>query len=34
MLRILPGVGHLPMIEAPDRWLAAVETWLERPGSA
>jgi len=34
MLRILPGVGHLPMIEAPDRWLAAVETWLECPGNA
>jgi pimeloyl-ACP methyl ester carboxylesterase len=31
MLRILPRVGHLPMIEAPERWLAAVEAWVERP---
>jgi pimeloyl-ACP methyl ester carboxylesterase len=26
--RFLPGVGHLPQLEAPERWLAAVEAWL------
>lgn len=30
VVRILPRIGHLPMIEAPDRWLAAVERWVER----
>lgn len=29
MIRLLPGVGHVPMIEAPDRWIRAVESWLE-----
>jgi pimeloyl-ACP methyl ester carboxylesterase len=28
MIRLLPGVGHVPMLEAPDRWLRAVESWL------
>jgi len=27
-VRLLPGVGHAPMIEAPERWIAAVEGWL------
>jgi pimeloyl-ACP methyl ester carboxylesterase len=27
--RFLPGVGHVPQLEAPDRWLAAVKDWLE-----
>jgi pimeloyl-ACP methyl ester carboxylesterase len=26
--RILPHVGHAPQLEAPERWLAAVEWWL------
>lgn len=25
---ILPGLGHVPQLEAPDRWLDAVERWL------
>jgi pimeloyl-ACP methyl ester carboxylesterase len=29
-LVVFDDVGHLPMIEAPDRWLGAVEDWLER----
>src|SRR5581483_10461433 len=28
-VRLLPGVGHVPMLEAPDRWLTAVEEWAE-----
>ena len=28
--RFLPGVGHAPQLEAPERWLAAVEDWLPR----
>jgi pimeloyl-ACP methyl ester carboxylesterase len=28
--RFLPGVGHAPQLEAPERWLAAVEEWLPR----
>jgi pimeloyl-ACP methyl ester carboxylesterase len=26
--RFLPRVGHVPQLEAPERWLAAVEDWL------
>lgn len=29
-LTVLPGVGHLPPIEAPDAFLAAVTPWLDR----
>ncbi len=29
-MRLLPKVGHIPQMEAPDRWLAAVEDWLAR----
>jgi len=29
-LRLLPGVGHIPQMEAPERWLGAVRDWLER----
>jgi pimeloyl-ACP methyl ester carboxylesterase len=25
----LAGVGHVPQMEAPDRWIAAVERWLD-----
>ena len=28
-LRIFDGVGHVAQLEAPDRWLAEVEAWLE-----
>ncbi|MFB3739866.1 MAG: alpha/beta hydrolase, partial [Candidatus Velamenicoccus archaeovorus] len=31
MIRLLPGVGHIPMLEAPERWLRAVESWLAGP---
>jgi len=27
-IRVLPDVGHLPQLEAPDRWLANVQEWL------
>lgn len=27
-IRVLPDVGHLPQLEAPDRWLANVTEWL------
>lgn len=27
-MRLLPKVGHVPQMEAPDRWLAAVGEWL------
>jgi pimeloyl-ACP methyl ester carboxylesterase len=27
-LRLLPKVGHVPQMEAPERWLALVEGWL------
>jgi pimeloyl-ACP methyl ester carboxylesterase len=29
-MRLIPKVGHVPQMEAPDRWLAAVDDWLER----
>jgi pimeloyl-ACP methyl ester carboxylesterase len=28
-MRLLPKVGHVPQMEAPERWLAAVEGWLD-----
>jgi pimeloyl-ACP methyl ester carboxylesterase len=28
-LRVLTGVGHVPQLEAPDRWLATVERWID-----
>lgn len=28
-VRLMPRVGHVPMIEDPDRWMAAVEGWLD-----
>jgi len=27
-IRVLPDVGHVPMLEAPDRWVANVAEWL------
>lgn len=27
-LRLLPKVGHVPQMEAPERWLGLVESWL------
>jgi pimeloyl-ACP methyl ester carboxylesterase len=33
-MRLLPKVGHVPQMEAPDRWLAAVEEWLEHVPAA
>jgi len=27
-MRLLPKVGHVPQMEAPERWLAAIEEWL------
>jgi pimeloyl-ACP methyl ester carboxylesterase len=27
-IRVLPDVGHIPMLEVPERWLANVEEWL------
>ena len=29
-LHVLPGVGHVPQLEAPDTWLSLVRDWLER----
>ena len=31
-VRILPDVGHIPQMEAPERWMAAVEEWLASLG--
>jgi pimeloyl-ACP methyl ester carboxylesterase len=28
-IRVLPDIGHVPMLEAPDRWLANVAEWVE-----
>jgi pimeloyl-ACP methyl ester carboxylesterase len=30
-MRLLPRVGHVPQMEAPERWLAEVEDWLPDP---
>ncbi|MCA1727481.1 MAG: alpha/beta hydrolase [Actinobacteria bacterium] len=30
-LRIIRGVGHVPQLEAPGRWLEAVSGWLDDP---
>ena len=30
-LRVLPGVGHVPQMEASERWLALVRDWLPLP---
>jgi pimeloyl-ACP methyl ester carboxylesterase len=27
-LRVFPDLGHVPQLEAPERWLAAVRSWL------
>lgn len=29
-LCVLPGVGHVPQMEAPERWLVAAREWLDR----
>lgn len=29
-MRLIPRVGHVPQMEAPDRWLGATEEWLAR----
>ncbi|MFL5737718.1 MAG: alpha/beta fold hydrolase [Actinomycetota bacterium] len=29
-LEVFPDLGHIPQLEAPDRWLDAVESWLVR----
>jgi pimeloyl-ACP methyl ester carboxylesterase len=31
-LLVFDDLGHVPQLEAPDRWLAAVGSWLERSG--
>jgi pimeloyl-ACP methyl ester carboxylesterase len=28
-LRVFPDLGHIPQMEAPGRWLAAVEEWMD-----
>lgn len=28
MVRVLPDVGHIPQMEAPERWMRSVEDWL------
>lgn len=33
-LEILEGIGHLPQLEAPDRFVEVVETWLASSASA
>ncbi len=32
MVRVLPGVGHVPQLEAPARWMKAVEDWFATLG--
>jgi pimeloyl-ACP methyl ester carboxylesterase len=27
-LEVMEGVGHVPMLEVPDRWLTIVDRWL------
>jgi pimeloyl-ACP methyl ester carboxylesterase len=29
-MRLIPKVGHVPQMEAPERWVAAVGDWVER----
>jgi pimeloyl-ACP methyl ester carboxylesterase len=29
-MRLIPKVGHVPQMEAPERWLAAAEPWFAR----
>jgi pimeloyl-ACP methyl ester carboxylesterase len=31
-LRVFGDLGHIPQLEAPERWLAAVESWLDASG--
>jgi pimeloyl-ACP methyl ester carboxylesterase len=31
-LHVFPDLGHVPQLEAPERWIAAVEGWLDRSG--
>jgi pimeloyl-ACP methyl ester carboxylesterase len=33
-LEVFADLGHIPMMEAPDRWIAAVERWLGSGASA
>jgi pimeloyl-ACP methyl ester carboxylesterase len=33
-MRLFPKVGHVPQMEAPERWLSAVEDWLARGEAA
>ena len=33
-LRIIRGVGHVPMLEAPGRWMEATNDWLDDPAVA
>lgn len=32
-LEVMDGVGHAPMMEAPERWLSIVEPWLQATGA-
>jgi pimeloyl-ACP methyl ester carboxylesterase len=33
-LQVMENIGHVPQLEDPERWLAAVEVWLEGAGGA
>ncbi|MFM7718430.1 MAG: alpha/beta fold hydrolase [Actinomycetota bacterium] len=33
-IRVFPDVGHVPQMEAPERWAATVEEWLASSGTA